>query len=321
MQRILITAMLFTPAAAFGQTAPGDAATFRSASTMVTVPALVRGPSGGFATGLDARDFALFDNGLPQQLKLANLADEPVAMVVIVQTGGAANRHFFDYADLPDFLDWMTGGTTHEIMLVTFDSRVQLIWHFPLRSDGVAYSMTHLNAGDRGAALLDAVQLGVQQLQSEPGSFRRIVLLISQETDQGSSTAPEEALRALGKGSTAVYALTFVAPKAKSVRGTARSRHRMDEETPLAAAVKAMREHTATQLAAYTGGVHLTFSTRREFDEAIQAIANDIRNRYVLAFQPAAHDPGIHRLTVQVRKGLSATARDGYWFDPIGDDH
>lgn len=321
MQRTLIAAILLTPAAAFAQTAPGDAATFRSASTMVTVPALVRGPSGGFVTNLDARDFALFDNGLPQQVKLANLAGEPMALVIVVQTGGSASRHFFDYADLPAFLDWMTGGTNHEIMLVKFDSRVELTWHFPVRADGVAYSITHLKAGDRGAALLDAVQFGVQQLQSEPGSFRRIVLLISQETDEGSSTSPEEALRALGKGSTAVYSLTFVAPKPKGEKGTARSRHSMGATAPLATAVNGLRDRAATELAAYTGGAHLTFSTRREFDEAIKSVAIDLRNRYALAFQPAEHDAGIHRLTVQVREGLAVTARGGYWFDPVASDN
>ena len=319
MQRILIAAVLLTPASILAQTVPADSATFRTASTIVTVPALVRGPSGGFVTSLDSRDFVLLDNNQPQQAKLADNAGEPIALVILVQTGGAAVHHFFDYVDLPAFLDWMTGGTNHDLMLVKFDSRVEVTWHFPVRSDGVGYSMTHLRPGDPGAALSDAVLLGVQQLQSEPGRFRRIVLLISQETDQGSSTAPEEILRTLGKGSTAVYALTFSAPhtRGKTVRG-----HRsVNEETPLAAAVRELREHTADELAAYTGGAHLAFSTRREFDEAIKAVASDIRNRYALGFQPAAHDPGIHRLTIHVREGLSVTGRGGYWFDPVGSDH
>lgn len=316
MQRLPITAMLLARALALAQTAP-DAATFRSASTMVTVPALVRGPSGELVTNLVARDFALFDNGVPQQPKLADTASQPIALVIVVQTGAAAFQRFSDYVNLPAFLDWMTAGTNHELMLVKFDSRVEVTWHFPLRSDGAAYSMTHLHAGDQGAALSDAVLFGVQQLQSEPGSFRRIVLLISQEADNGSATPPEETLRALGKGSTAVYALTFSPALAKRERTTARHRRTVNEKSPLTAAIKEMREHTATQLAAYTGGAHLTFSTQHEFDEALIAIASDIRNRYALAFQPESHDPGIHCLTIQVPKGLSVTARAGYWFDPV----
>ena len=298
------------------QTAPGEPGAFRATSTVVTVPTLVRDQSGEPVRNLGVDDFALYDNGLPQSVKLADLGDEPVALVVVVQTGGAGARHFFDYADFPSLLDWLISATYHDRMLVTFDSRVEMIWPFPPRSDGVAHSLTHLHAGDQGAALVDAVQFGVQQLQSEPGQFRRIVLLVSQETDEGSLTPFEESLHTLGKGSTAVYSLTFHAPAPRGKFKPARRAKDRQPITPLAAALNQLHADTASQLAAYTGGAHLSFTTRRDFDEAMKAIATDIRNRYGLSFQPAAHLPGLHQLKVNAREGLRITARGGYWFDP-----
>jgi hypothetical protein len=251
---LVIAALLLAAATATPQDESRQASeVFRSTSTMVTVPALVRDHSGQFVPNLNAGDFELYDNGVRQSVRIADLQEEPMALVVVVQTGGRAIRHFLDYVDLPLFLDWLTGSTTHELMLVTFDSRVQIVWHFPVRSDGEAHSLTRLTRGDHGAALIDAVQLAVQQLQSEPGHFRRIVLLISQKKDDGSATAAEEVLRTLGTGSTAIYSLTFDAAGATSRAKRSRVMHRPDEPTPLSAAVNNIREDTAEELSAYTG--------------------------------------------------------------------
>lgn len=298
------------------QTPRETATLLRSTSTIVTVPAVVRGPSGEFVTNLSADDFFLFDNGSLQLLKLARDDDEPIALVVVVQTGGAAVRHFFDLSDLPALLDWITAGTGHELMLVSFDSHVEMTWHFPVRSDGVAYALTHLHAGDQGAAIVDAVQFAVEQLQSEPGNFRRIVLLISQQNDDGSKGISQDALRTLGKSSTAIYSLSFAAP-AKRKTASARGKNRSDTSSPLAAALDALDHHTTTELSAYTGGAEFSVSTQQDFSQAIRSVAADIRNRYALSFQPSAQEPGFHELTIRSRPGLKVTARGGYWFDPV----
>jgi VWFA-related protein len=319
-QTLLLSTLLLTCALAVAQSqseAPATAEIFRSTSTMVTVPALVRSPKGEFVNNLDIAGVELYDNGIRQSVKLAATEQEPIALVVVVQTGGPGDRHFLDYLDLPAWLDWLLNGTNHEIMLVEFDGRVELIWHFPVRSDGVAHSLTHLHSGDGGAAIMDAVQYGVDQLQSEPGSFRRIVLLLSQEKDQGSTRTPEEVLQILGKGSTAVYSLSFAAAKTKPAATPRRAHGKTPPPTPLDGAIQGLREHTATKLASYTGGAHAAFADRRDFIEAIKAISADIHHRYALAFQPNAHEAGIHRLTIKVRDGYTATARNGYWFDPV----
>ena len=316
-RNVLFVALALQSLSASAQSAPVESGTFRAASTVVTVPTLVRDRSGRFVTDLDAGDFHLFDNGVRQFVKLGNPEHEPIALIVEVQTGSVGARHFLDYANLPLFLNGLTSVREHDRMLVTFDSRVEMIWPFPQRSDGVNHALSHLHEGDSGAALLDAVEFGVQQLQSEPGYFRRIVLVISQETDSGSATPPETVLQTLGKGSTIVYSLTFSASDSKRKRRAVRKSKNSHTGTLLTNALDDLQTHTASHLATYTGGAHLSFTTPREFDEALLAIAADIRNRYVLSFQPSPHLPGLHELRVEAGAGLSVMARGGYWFDPI----
>jgi hypothetical protein len=158
--------------------------------------------------------------------------------------------------------------------------------------------------------------LACSNCKVNPGHFWRIVLLISEQNDAGSTTPPEEALRILGMSGTAVYSLTFAAPKRIAKTKEAHRRHTVDQSSPLAPALKELRDHTATELAAFTGGVQLSFSTPGDFDDAMKLIGTDIRNRYALGFQPANHEPGLHQLSIKVREGLNVTARGGYWFDP-----
>src|SRR5271167_3722242 len=64
--------------------------TLTTSSTLVLVPALVRGKSGQLVYTLSAQDFILTDDGVPQKLKLEqDTGGEPLALVVLIEIGGA----------------------------------------------------------------------------------------------------------------------------------------------------------------------------------------------------------------------------------------
>ena len=304
--------------------------TIKATSTLVAVPTLVRLPSGEFAKHLNADQIELFDNGIRQKVALEETGNRPIAVVVLMQTGGQDAVQFQNYRRLPELLNSLVGQSAHEIMLVTFDSRPRATWHFPARSDGVEYALTHPVAGDDGAAILDAVDYVIELLQQEAGDFRRIVLLLSQSQDEGSRAPAKDLVRHLGKGNTSIYSLTFTAPKpsqrwgSKSRVAKPRATPSVDDvadlSTPLGVAVKALRTNTADELAALSGGVHLKFRDEPDFEKQLSAIADDIHNRFVLSFQPDSHQPGFHTLNVRVaaqRPRLGILARTSYWFDAL----
>jgi VWFA-related protein len=305
----------------------------KATSTLVAVPTLVRLPSGKFVKHLDADQIELFDNGIRQKVFLEETGSQPLAVVVLMQESGPDAGQFENYRKLPGMLDSMIGHSIHEVMLVTFDSRPRETWHFPPRSDGVEYALTHPVAGDDGAAILDAVDYVIGQFQQEPGKFRRIVLLISQAKDEGSRASAEEVVRHLGEGNTSVYSLTFSPPKsppqfrsksrvAKPRRASPAGNTEQDEtgdmSTPLGTAVKALRKNTAEEIALLSGGEHLKFRDEQDFERQLSVVTDDIHNRHMLSFQPSSHEPGFHTLTIGVvdhgaRLGISA--RTSYWFD------
>jgi hypothetical protein len=83
------------------QTAVGQAPSSQSPTgsdltaqtSLVIVPALVRGKSGQLVFNLNASDFALTDDGVPQKLTLEqDTGGEPLALVVVVEVGGAGGN-------------------------------------------------------------------------------------------------------------------------------------------------------------------------------------------------------------------------------------
>lgn len=307
--------------------------TIRSASALVIIPTLVQSVSGELVANLDASRFRLWDNGTEQKVFVEQALNQPLAVVVLVQNGGAASGQLQNYGKLDSVLESVLGSSTHMVALMTFDSRPKEIWSFPPRIDGLYYSLTHQEGGDDGAAILDAVKCATGLLQQQPANFRRIILLLSQSQDDGSKTQAEDVVRSLAESGTAIYSLTFSPAKSRSKRHSARSARsvpislRSPKDTTLNEAsrpsipleiVKAMREDTTAEVAALSGGERLRFRDEQELEGNLSIVARDLQNSYTLNFYPSSHEAGFHAITVQVvpqSHHLEVKSRASYWFD------
>ncbi len=179
-------------------------------SNLVVVPALVRTKSGELVYTLQAKDFILTDDGVEQKLRLEQeTGGQPLAMVVIVQTGGDAAVHLDQYQGLEPMLDNMLGGIQHQVAVVGFDSTPILLHGFTPNLGFVAHSLDILDPGDNKAAVLDAIVFAVDLLSKQPTTYRRAILLLSQTTDNGSHTALVDALRAISDTNTVIYSVGF----------------------------------------------------------------------------------------------------------------
>jgi len=314
---IYFTTLILVAHAALGQSTSfwneASKPTIRSTSTLVTVPTSVRSASGDPVANLEADQFRLTDNGIEQKISVEQDGNQPVAVVVLMQTGGAASKQLQNYSKLDTLLESMLGSSTRKIALVTFDSRPEQIWGFPPRNDALFYFLTHPKVGNYGAAVLDAVVCAIGLLEQEPPSFRRIILLLSQDQDDGSKAHAEDLLRALAASGTTVYSLTFSAPHS--------SDRLSDANRPAAsvgAVLRAMRENTAAEVATLSGGAQVFFHDEQGLETRMATLATDVRNGYTLSFYPSSHESGLHTIKVEVTKKearFEVTARTSYWFD------
>jgi VWFA-related protein len=316
---------------ALAQTAarPG---TIQSNSTLVVVPTLVETASGEPVPNLRAADFRVTDNGVPQQISLEEAEGQPVAVVVLMQTGGAAARQFANYAGLTAMLDSLTGGAPHRVALVTFDSRPEEASDFMTDVEDLKEDLTHPTAGDDGAAILDAVGYGVNLLRQQPANMRRVLLLLSQRQDDGSKASAQQIVHLLGETNTLIYSVTFSVEKTWLKDQFTKPRHEnglyqmspdlpplehtFDLGTPIAMALQAMRKNTAGEIATLSGGESLPFGDKGELDRELNVVTNHIPSRYTLSFRPTSGEPGFHAIRVEVvgvPAPLTVKARKSYW--------
>ncbi len=303
-----------------------------STSTLVIVPTLVRSPMGELVTNLGASDFRLTDNGVEQKVSIEEVERQPLAVVVLLQTGGAAPRQFQNYRGVDTMLNYMMGNSQHRIAVVTFDSQPEEIWDFTSNVDDLKDAFTSPGNGDGGAAIVDAVDYGIDLLKQQPASARRIILLFSQPQDDGSKAHAADVVRRLGESNTTIYSITFSPEKTWLKDQFTKPRHgnppyqlspnlppllfTFDLGTPLGVALKAMREDTAAEVADLSGGEHVRFDDKRDLEHQLSVLANHIPNRYTLSFRPSSNAPGLHTLKVQVVHqsiSLDIAARTSYW--------
>jgi VWFA-related protein len=286
----------------------------RSTSTLIIVPTLVRSQSGDPIKGLDANHFRLTDNGQEQNIYLEELENQSLAVVVLIQTGGAASGELGNYGKLDSVIESILGASSSKLALVSFDSHVREIWAFPPRIDGLDYAMTHQELGDSGAAIRDAIHYGVNLLQNQPARFRRIILLLSQEQDSGSESNATDILRDVARSGVTIYSFTFPGDAVRTQSHKVRPPHRTSDH----AGMPSSSDATAAEVATQSGGESVRFNGENDLEQKMSAVADDIRNGYILSFRPSSPSLGFHMIRVQVieqAERFKILARKSYWLD------
>jgi VWFA-related protein len=192
-------------------------------STLIVVPALVRNKAGELVFTLTAKDFVLTDDGIEQKLTLEEeTGAEPLALVVVVETGGAGARQLDKYHTLGTMIDSIAGNVKHKVAVVEFDSEPRLFQSFTSNANTVQDAMDGLSPGDGGAAILDGLAFALDLLRKQPPEYRRAILLLSETVDNGSHTKLEEALHTISDTNTAIYSIGFATGKAEASHYAAR---------------------------------------------------------------------------------------------------
>jgi len=339
-----------------GATGVDVPATIRVGSTLVLVPAMVKTKAGQIVYTLAADDFAVTDDGVEQRLHLEQDTDaQPLALVVVVETGGSGVRHLGEYRNLGATMEALVGNVPHRVAVVGFDSAPSLVQDFTTEVSAAAERMGGLSAGDGGAAILDSLGFAVGLLRTQPPTYRRAILLISETVDDGSRTSIGEALRAISDTNTAIYSLGFSSSKAQmkhelsklqstepgpaggcmsrepdadpDAKGN-RAVQAIDCLSLLApplrlariaeiAARNGLRRNIPESVAKITGGEYFSFKDGKTLERGLLTISNDIPNRYVLSFQAASPHAGLHAISLRMkdRDDLVVEARSSYWVE------
>ncbi len=280
----MVAALLLAPQAAL----TGQRPVFKAGVDRVRVDALVTDGEHP-VTGLTAKDFLIWDNGVPQSADLLESGGPvKVLLVLDISTSVAGERLEHLRAASERLIDALTGDDM--VGLLTFSERIDQLVPLTRTHDEVRHALGNIHAGGR-TALYDAVFTGLTLGTGESG--RWLVLVFSDGADTASWLAGERVLAEAGRSSLVVYGVT--------AEGRARdARNWLDG------------------VAAATGGRVTDAAGAGDIGRVFVDLLNEYRSRYVLAFTPSGVQTGQgwHTLKVQTRGAAAAAkvvARKGYF--------
>ena len=278
--------------------------TFRSAVDLVQVRAVVRDRRGRFVQGLGTKDFEVIDDGnyrplvdlqfdTAAPLRVALLFDVSGSMSVASKLGEAASaaRHLVTGLHPGD-----------EAAVFAFDTALQELQPFTADHALVEQAFEGLRAYGQ-TSIFDAVAETASRIAADR-SRRQAIVIVTDGIDTRSRLSAEEVSRIASATDVPVYVFAVVSPLDHAGMRDALEEEAVSEaETPLG------------RLAFWTGGSSHVTSTPAHAFVAATEILGELRQQYLLAFEPGP--PGWRPLTVRAtNRGYSVRARSSYRSGP-----
>ena len=258
--------------------------------------ATVTDRQGGFVSNLGEQDFEVYENGVPQRIRLFRNEDIPVTVGLVVDHSttmrpklaevSAAARTFVRSSNRED-----------EMFVVNFNEIVSLGLPGTIRfTNNTAELENAITAAPTGGqtALYDAIAKALEELQAGSRD-KKVLIVVSDGGDNASARSLAQVMKLAGQSSAVIYTVGV-----------------FDEEDP------DRNPGVLKRLARATGGEAFLPDQLSEVVAICERIARDIRHQYTIGYVPInpARDGAYRAIRVVARaKGhdrLSVRTRTGY---------
>jgi Ca-activated chloride channel family protein len=327
---------------------------FRTTLNLVTAPVTVIGRDKQYVAGLEKDQFHVYDNDQEQKIVGFDVSFLPMSMVVCVETSGRIEGLMQQVRKTGIvFTDMVLGAQPDsEAALITFDSRVQVAQEFTKDHDKLIDAMNKkIKPGADGTRMADAVMDAVRMLRSRPQDHRKVIVLVSENRNNGSEVRLGEALRDSQLYDILIYPIRLSTAKGKLTHPAEEKRsafppgvspmpmppgvvytpntqaqNHVEVVNTLPYIVEAVRgvknlifNDPMQLLSQGTGGKQIGTYTESGLEDAISDVGEELRSQYLLSYRPNnLNTGGFHTIRVEVAvEGLKVRTRPGYWLGPI----
>jgi Ca-activated chloride channel homolog len=283
---LLAAGLLFAAAGLWAQ--------FVAETRLVVLHASVSDKRGKLITTLTQDDFKIFENGLPQELKLFRREDVPVSLGIIIDNSGSmrAKRERVEAATLNLVKE---SNPQDEVFIVNFNDEAFLDVPFTNDVKRMESGLARIDSRG-GTAMRDAVDMSINYMKSDGKKDKKVLLVITDGNDNASNVTLERVVQKALQSEVLVYAIGLLVE---------------EEKHDATKAKRALKEITST-----TGGLVFYPATVGEIQQLTSEIAHDIRNQYTLAYSPTQPDDGSYRqikVVCNAPGAPSVRTRSGYY--------
>ncbi len=266
--------------------------------TRVQMLFTVQDKHGRFVTDLGRDDFEVFENKRPQRIQeFTAESDLPLRLAILIDTSNSIRERFrFEQDAAVEFLKSVMKSRADKAMIVSFDTKPELVTDLIDNPDRLEDGIRHLRAGG-GTALYDAIYYACRDklaMDQPRHKFRRAMVVVSDGDDNQSDFTRDQALEMAQKADVVIYAIS-----------TNISRAETDGD-------KILRYLTQE-----TGGQAFFPFKVEDLSQSFENIANQLTHQYNLLYrpEPLVTDGLWHavQLRVRGRKDLQVRCRTGYY--------
>jgi Ca-activated chloride channel family protein len=286
--------------AAVALAAQDSVATFRVDVKLVSIFVNVTDKNGALVGGLTQGDFAVYEDGRPQQIAVFERQSElPLNLTLAIDTSGSVRKDMSEEAAAARRFVHAILRPQDKMSVLQFATEVRELTPFTNKIAQIDRGLSELH-GDWATALYDAICLGSEKLGGNPG--RKVLVVISDGDDTAKSSTYAQALEAALRNEVMIYSLIDVPIEASAGRDLG-------------------GEHALITIAEQTGGKYFYVSDGG-LDKAFAKVSDDLRTQYLIGYYPRHQAPGtnFHRLTVTVPRAapdeFNVRNKTGYYADP-----
>jgi VWFA-related protein len=324
--------------------------------TLVDAPVIVRDSKNQLIDNLDAKNFRVTDNGVPQHILHFDMGGDPLAIVLLVETSSRITPMLPQIRKSAPLFTQTVMGADAEAAVISFNDSIDRLLDFTTSSDQIDSAISKLKPGTSGVRLYDAMSLAVEMLSGRPQPSaekpgrRRVLFVVSEGGDNGSAAQFGEVLRQAQLANITIYSVGLSSTRAElqarprdttvsatppgimgapPMPGTVQTPEtesaRLGSGNALGAVVWVVQhakdkiKGNPLELAAVgTGGAHFPTFKDRAMETAIDEIAAELHSQYSLTYVPTGtSDAGYHEIKITVdRPKTKLRTRPGYYISP-----
>lgn len=284
---------------------PAQPPVFRSGASLVAVNVTVTGPDQRFVTGLSAGDFAIYEDGIQQEVRFFESAHVPMDFIILIDTSSSM-RHVMDMVHRAaiGFVSNLRDGDRGAV--VAFSDRVEVMQ--PLTGDRAQLGQAiRSTVAKGGTALYNAIYVSLKEFgraaQQEGEIRRQAIALLSDGDDTASLIGFDDVLETARRSGVSIY------PIALQSEFTYEGRGHFSES-----------QFSMRTLARETGAQAFFPTKAAELSGIYTAIAEELSNQYSIGYASSnmRSDGRFRRIIVRVptRPDLRPRARAGYISGP-----
>ena len=243
--------------------------TFEAGIEIINLNVSVTDPRNRYVTDLDAKDFAVFEDGIRQDLSLFTHENLPISLVLMVDTSASMDEKL-PVAQSAAIKFTKTLRAQDLAQVVQFNDRTTVLQDFTSDHEALETAV-HKTEASGPTALHNALYVALKDLgkQKKVGELRRrAVVLLSDGEDTASLVTDDQVLELARKTEINIYSISL-----RPNRPADRTRQGFSQAA-----------HLLTALAQETGGqVHFPNSLS-ELDTVYDRIAEELRTQYNLGY-------------------------------------